>query len=314
MHRPYLLKKDKHDPRDFIYMALKSEVDMLPDYINLRSLMPDIFNQDQLGSCTANAIVAFREYFQRVFKEEFIDLSRNYLYWHERFFEGTVNEDSGAYIRDGMIVLTQIGCAPEVDFPYDISKFKETPSAVAEQDAGVFKIKEYHRVTNLDSMKHALANNLPVVIGIMVYDSFESSAVAENGVVPMPNKNNEQLLGGHAVLVVGYDDSKQVVIVRNSWGTGWGDQGYFTLPYDFINDPDLTHDMWTGTLSKPIPAPVEMTESEAVDLFTSKEIFDSPDFWKSIIIKHQNDPNSDLRFVGLAFIKIAKYMIEKGIL
>ena len=91
-------------------------------------------------------------------------------------------------------------------------------------------------------MKTALAESLPVVIGIDVYESFESDEVAKTGIVPIPGKK-EQLLGGHAVCVVGYDDSKNWLIVRNSWGTSWGNKGYFYLPYKYH---DLLGDMWTG--------------------------------------------------------------------
>ena len=173
-------------------------------------------------------------------------LSRLYLYWHERNIEGTANEDSGAYIRDGMKVLQTLGVPPETDCPYDVTKFTNKPTAQAEVDARAFKIAEYHRVTDFTSMQAALAEGNPVVIGFTVYESFESAAVARTGKVPLP-KRGEKVLGGHAVLVVGY---KQIgrslyAIVRNSWGTGWGEKGYFYMPKTFF-DKGYVSDMWTG--------------------------------------------------------------------
>jgi C1A family cysteine protease len=93
-------------------------------------------------------------------------------------------------------------------------------------------------------MKNVLAGNLPFVIGFTVYASFESSSVAATGIVPMP-RPREQILGGHAVLVCGYEDSKQLFIVRNSWGTRWGVNGYFYIPYAYFTNPSLVSDLWT---------------------------------------------------------------------
>lgn len=312
--RQYLLKKDKYDPKDFIYkgVAPSPAGAAIPRKIDLSPKMSPIVNQGSLGSCTANAIVSgLREYFQNITGEVPTQLSRLYLYWHERFIEGTVNDDSGAYIRDGMKVLKELGCPPEAYFPYDVSKFTNTPSTEAEVHATEYKIKEYHRVLNLDDLKHALASGLPVVLGIAIYSSFETQAVSLTGNVPMPDKTKENLLGGHAVLAVGYDDDTQTVLARNSWGENWGKFGYFTLPYAFITDSTLTQDMWTGTPLKPMPAPPkDFTVDEAIDFITSKGIFDSPGFWKDLANKYKDDPNSDFRFVGLAFIKLAKYINE----
>jgi len=202
-----------------------------------------------LGSCTANAIASgLREYWENLSEKQFTSLSRLWLYWQERYLEGTVNQDAGAYIRDGMKVLQKMGCAPEADWPYDITKFTEKPPEKATIDAIQFKITKYHRVTNLTLLKSALAEGYPVVIGIKVYESFESNQVAQNGIVPLP-KRGEQFLGGHAVLAVGYKDDTNikgqgVVICRNSWGESWGDKGYFYLPYSYFFN--YVSDMWTG--------------------------------------------------------------------
>ncbi len=249
VRRIYNLKPDKEDLRDKIFRSTRFKTKtVLPRVVDLRSGCSDIVDQGELGSCTANAIASgFREYWENQVGK-LTPLSRLWLYWKERNIEGRVDEDSGAYIRDGMKILQKMGCAPEIDWPYDISKFRQTPSAMSSKDAGQYKITEYHRVSDLTVLKSALAEGFPVVIGIQVYESFESDQVAETGIVPLPTRS-EQFLGGHAVLAVGYwDDAKikgrGVVICRNSWGENWGDKGYFYLPYNYC--VSYVTDMWTG--------------------------------------------------------------------
>lgn len=242
--RVYSLKKDKADSRDYIFKAT-AVASTLPQKVDIRSQMSPIVDQGNLGSCTANAIASgLREYLELKAQDTYVALSRLYLYWHERYLEGTVSTDSGAEIRDGMKVLNSLGVCPEVDFPYVISTYKNTPSTKAEADAAQYKIAEYSRVSNITALKTSLAASYPVVIGFYVYSSFESDAVTETGIVPLP-KTGEELLGGHAVLAVGYDDSTSYVICRNSWGADWGDKGYFYLPYTFWSK-NLVMDMWTG--------------------------------------------------------------------
>ncbi|MGZ4123276.1 MAG: C1 family peptidase [Tumebacillaceae bacterium] len=245
--RKYTLQRDRLDLRDKMYHSPDFRTpEHLPASVDLRAQCSPIVDQGQLGSCTANAIASgLREYLLLQSGQELTRLSRLFLYWHEREIEHTVNEDSGAMIRDGMKVLQKLGVCPEVDYPYEISHFTDRPSPQAEQDALTNRISEYHRVTNLNLLKAALASGLPVVLGFSVYESFESAETAKTGIVTIPDPSMEQLLGGHAVLAVGYDDAKQQVIVRNSWGTTWGDQGYCYFPYELFQD-GIVNDMWTG--------------------------------------------------------------------
>jgi C1A family cysteine protease len=97
---------------------------------------------------------------------------------------------------------------------------------------------------NLNQLKGCLALGYPFVFGFSVYESFESATVARTGKVPMP-KPREALLGGHAVLTVGYDDVEERFLMRNSWGASWGMAGYFTMPFDYLVDPNLCDDFWT---------------------------------------------------------------------
>jgi C1A family cysteine protease len=162
--------------------------------------------------------------------------------------EGTVNSDSGAMIRDGIKSIAAQGDCPESEWPYDIAKFANKPTPQCYRDALKYKAVQYQRlVNNLNQMKGCLASGYPFVFGFTVYDSFESQQVAQTGMVPMPAAA-EQVLGGHCVVAVGYDDAQQRFIVRNSWGTGWGMQGYCTMPYAYLTDTNLSDDFWTVRL------------------------------------------------------------------
>ncbi|MBL0388393.1 C1 family peptidase [Tumebacillus sp. ITR2] len=232
--------------------AIFNTPEALPKAVDLRDKCSPVVDQGQLGSCTANAMASgLREYLLLRSGQPFTPLSRLFLYWHEREMEGSLNEDAGAQIRDGMKVLNKVGVCPEADYPYAIDHFKDKPTSQAEKDAALYRIGEYHRIASLSLLKAALAQGLPVVIGFAVYDSFESKEVAATGIVPMPDAETEQMLGGHAVLAVGYDDEGGHVIIRNSWGEGWGDEGNCYFPYEMwdynhILQSPIVFDMWTG--------------------------------------------------------------------
>jgi C1A family cysteine protease len=174
--------------------------------------------------------------------------SRLFIYYNERVIEGTVDEDAGAMIRDGMKSVAKQGAPHEPLWPYVIGKFRTKPSRPAYQDATKHQAVLYQRlVQHITQFQACLAGGYPFVFGFSVYESFESDAVARSGRVPMP-KASERLLGGHAVVAVGYDDAKRQFIVRNSWGGGWGMHGYFTMPYDYLFDSNLSDDFWTVKL------------------------------------------------------------------
>jgi C1A family cysteine protease len=237
---------DLPDHRDHMYAAPPKVLAVLPKKADLRPKCPPVLDQGELGSCTANAIAnAFRfdEMKQKVAKP--LAPSRLFIYYNERSMEGTVQSDSGAQIRDGIKSIAKLGVCPESEWPYDIAKFTRKPPAKAYKDALKHQALSYQRVVQtLGQMKGCLAAGYPFVFGFSVYESFESQAVAKNGVVPMPGPK-EKSLGGHAVLAVGYDDAKQNVTVMNSWSAKWGDKGYFYLPYAYINDANLASDFWT---------------------------------------------------------------------
>jgi C1A family cysteine protease len=241
----YKLVKDSHDPRDHHYNA-SVPLDT-PDVTDLSPGCSPITNQDQVGACTGFSIVGAVEYDENKQREHFIKLSELFVYFNERDFEGDIGEDGGAQIRDGIKLIAKFGVCQEALWPFDETKWKNRPTMEAFQDGLNHRALSYKRVAVTQSdFEHALASGFPIVMGITVFESFESDEVARSGMVPMPNQETEQCMGGHAVLAVGYDRIKRLVKVRNSWGPDWGDHGYFYLPYDFVFG-GLVDDCWTVT-------------------------------------------------------------------
>lgn len=243
MKRSYNWVPDRPDHRDFKWADHGERVATLPARVDLRHLMSAVEDQGKLGSCTGNALAGNLEYIANKGGASF-EASRLFIYYNERQVEGTVRTDSGALIRDGIKTLHQYGVCQEPTWPYVISRFRLKPVAKAYKEGATRKIQKYIRIESLLNLKMCLAAGYPVVFGFTVYESFESDKVTSSGVVPMPGKD-EQVLGGHAVLAVGYDDSAKRLIVRNSWGSSWGQAGYFTFPYDYASNKDLSDDFWS---------------------------------------------------------------------
>lgn len=245
-------KPDQYDPRDYIFEAqpLFFAIGAIPPQVDMRNWCSPVRDQGQQGSCTGFAITALREFWEikQGKPNPWVELSPAYEYYQERKLEGTVNDcEAGAMIRDGFKVLKKTGVCPEADDAYSDQNCP-APSGQANNDATQFKISAFHRITTLSGLKQALAGGNGCVLGIQVYASFESP---QNGHIPMPQPG-EQLLGGHALFCCGYQDDPQYdgggyLIVKNSWGTGFGDQGYIYLPYAYVR-PRLTSDMWTASL------------------------------------------------------------------
>jgi len=235
---------DIPDYRDRMYGAVRPIPTTLPSLIDLRRDCSPVENQGQLGSCTANALVGALEFLEQKDKVRFINLSRLFVYYNERVIEGSVQSDSGAMLRDGIKTLVKQGVCSETNWPYDISSFTKKPPKGCYQEAEKHQILSYARINTVDEMRATLAEGFPFVFGFAVYESFESAQVAKTGIVNLPEAGERQL-GGHAVLGVGYDDATKRVMVRNSWGTGWGMKGYFTIPYAYLENRNLSDDFWT---------------------------------------------------------------------
>jgi C1A family cysteine protease len=234
---------DLPDHRDILYTAVRRVPAKLPTAVDLRSLCSAVEDQGELGSCTANALAGALEFLENKDKVPYVDLSRLFIYYNERVIEHTTQSDSGAMLRDGIKTLAKQGVCSETKWPYTIAKFKAKPTPSCYKQALTHQITSYQRLQARDEMRACLAEGFPFVFGFTVYESFESQQVAQTGVVPMP-KPGERVLGGHAVMAVGYDDSKKRFTVRNSWGESWGIRGYFTMPYDYLANRDLSDDFW----------------------------------------------------------------------
>lgn len=243
---------DEEDSRDFAFQSVRPPSAPLPPVVDLRHLCSPVRDQGQLGSCTGFAIaVGMREFLLRKLGVPFTPLSPLFVYYEERLKEHTVQQDAGAQPRDGFKVLAKTGCAPENDDPYNPAQFTHPPSAKAVKDAHHFKIAAYHRLNGLADIQSCLAGGTGVVLGFKVFESFESDAVAKTGKMPMPAPG-EASLGGHAVFCAGYQTNSAfpgggALIVKNSWGTGWGDAGYFYMPFDYVR-PEYVSDAWTAVV------------------------------------------------------------------
>jgi C1A family cysteine protease len=220
----------------------------LPSMVDLRPGCLAIRDQGQEGACSGFSTAAFRELSHEASVGSALAgyLAPAYLYAHARMIEGSFPSDNGASVTDEFAVLTNYGVCPESYLPYTADP-SEAPTPASDVAASVFRTIGPLKVdwTNLISIKTALAASQAVTIAFSVFSSFEAGGV--NGLLTIPNQAAEQNLGGHAVLVVGFDDGpgKQYWIVRNSWGTTWGDAGYCYMPYGY--EVATWFDAWTST-------------------------------------------------------------------
>ena len=224
---------------------------------HLRALLPpafsipvpfDTYDQGPIGSCTANALcAAFR--LQSPSTQPLYTPSRLFLYYAEREKNNTIGLE-GAYLDDGYYVMQHSGICNEPTWPYNVAKVDTKPPATAYTEAKRYHISGWGVVdkTNLvNNIKQVLVGGRPIVFGILVYSSFESKQVEQTGIVPLPDRKTEELLGGHALCMVGYDDAKSAFLVLNSWGPTWGttqpggkgNRGYCYIPYAYISDKTL---------------------------------------------------------------------------
>ncbi|MCC6397034.1 MAG: C1 family peptidase [Bacteroidetes bacterium] len=235
---------DLPDQRDYLYRVRHPEVPALPSSMDLRPHCSPIEDQGALGSCTAQALVGAMEFLENKDGVPFKDLSRLFVYYNERVLIGTTGWDSGATLRDGIKTLAKQGVCSEKLWPHIISRYKRKPKKSCYTEGLDHQITLYERLLSVEEMLGCLADGYPFVFGFSVYESFEFGDVATTGVAVMPEPD-ERLLGGHAVLAVGYDASAQRFLVRNSWGSRWGQRGYFTMPYAYLENRNLSDDFWT---------------------------------------------------------------------
>lgn len=250
--------RDIPDQRDFMYSAPLEVLQSLPEQVDLRKCCPAVYDQGRIGSCTANALAAAVQFDRSRDRQgpDFVP-SRLFIYFNERLIEGDAGYDKGAQLRDGIKTLAEAGVCSEADWPYDDtpavchggpfpagSRAATRPNQKCYDAAAKFQISVYQRLNqNLSQFQGCLAAGYPFVFGFTVYTSFFDSPGVQKRVTPMPG-NADHVLGGHAVLCVGYDNSQNKFIVRNSWGSRQGDGGYFLMPYAYVTEPNLAADMW----------------------------------------------------------------------
>ena len=235
---------DLPDHRDLYYATVRKIQRKLPTSIDLRMQCPVIYDQGTLGSCTANALGAAFQFGQ--IKQQITNFipSRLFIYYNERVQIHTEQSDSGAFIRDGIKSLNRDGVCPENDWPYAVKKFTQKPPAALYQKALRNQVIQYMRLENwkISQLQSCLAEGFPFVFGFSVFESFWS--MGKNAVIPMP-QNGESRIGGHAVMAVGYSQAKKQFLIRNSWGSSWGKNGYAWMPFDYVCNPDNADDFWT---------------------------------------------------------------------
>lgn len=240
------LQPDKPDSRDFIY----SEVSyMLPESVDNRQWAGEIENQLQTGSCVANATVSSLELLAQRNGVN-IDYSRMFLYYNLRApYTELQGKDGGSYLRDGFKSINQIGICEEKFWPFVEQQVNTKPDQTA-YDNSIYKVTEYQRINEQDdntikSMKTAIANGYPLIIALTLDKSFYYLTKPLNSQNYKGTSLKEDIIGSHALNVVGYDDKLNSFIIENSWGSYWGDSGYCLISYDVIMKD--CHDIWVCT-------------------------------------------------------------------
>lgn len=235
--------------------ALARAQKKMPARADLRQWCSPVEDQGSLGSCTANAGVALAEYYQLRTRGRHLEGSRLFLYKATRNLLGW-SGDTGAYLRTTMKAMALFGVPPEPYWPYEINRFEEEPSAFIYALGQNFQAAKYYRLDppgqdpalTLRRVKENVAAGLPAMFGFTVYSSIPGVG-AGTGDIPFP-ATTDRVNGGHAVVVVGYDDARDVrgdkgaLLIRNSWGDAWGEAGYGWLPYRYVLS-GLAVDFWS---------------------------------------------------------------------
>jgi C1A family cysteine protease len=224
------------DHRDRLYRFAA----VTPVSVDLREDGPVIWDQGDLGSCVPHGVLRAVNHSEKVQDLTVLSPSALFTYYVGREIEGTVDEDSGLYVRDG-IKATNKGVATRWDWPYNVDRFTEKPPQSVYDNAVDARTLEYARIVDLNAVHSALQARQPVVFGFTVYQSFED--IGSDGRMPMPSAD-EAPLGGHCNVIVGYRFKTDDFIVANSWSTGWGDEGFYYMPVQVFTTLAFSEDIW----------------------------------------------------------------------
>lgn len=220
---------------------------VLPMRADLGPGLGPVYDQGNLGSCTANAGGGLAQFLTKKLGWKDYLPARLAIYWWTRQLDNTIFEDSGASLTDTATALKTRGVPNETNWPYIINRFTNQPTAQVVANGRQHLVLDPMQVRQtMNDIRACISGGYPIMFGFTVYSSFETDQVARQGIMPMP-RQGEHILGGHAVLAYAYDDYTRMVKCRNSWGYGWGLKGSFWMPYDYISNPYFAADFWTAT-------------------------------------------------------------------
>ena len=230
----------------------------LPPLVDLRPKDVPIYDQGDIGSCVGNGTAGVINFIQPQ-----VAPSRLFIYYNARVIEGDPQQDGGAEIHDAITSVVKQGVCPESLWEYDTTKFAVEPDEEAYSTAKTDLVTDYFSLQTISDLKQCLASGYPIVFGATVFEELESSEVARSGVLPMPT-NPGNPIGGHCMVLVGYNESQNQFIVRNSWGSGWGQKGYLMIPYAYIEQ--FASDFWTIRADMKVPdnTPVNPSSGSAI--------------------------------------------------
>jgi len=218
----------------------------LPEQIDLRSWCSPVENQGTLGSCTANAAVGALEYLRSRRNDDPCDYSRLFVYFNTRRLRGDTANDTGAMIAECMAALLAYGSPPEEIWPYsDSDRWMEQPAELIYAKAKIDMTLQYSQLRSDAAILSALAQGFPVCFGIFLPEKAYATASQSGHIAHLGAGDwQAQTIGGHAMLLVGYDLLRSHYIVRNSWGTDFGDQGYMYIPFDLMQRAGHPDSFW----------------------------------------------------------------------
>lgn len=245
----FKLKRQNYDVRDNKFNIKYKQIISanLPDKINLYNLIElPIFDQGDLGSCTANVISNVILFYLKNNKMKTYQPSRLYIYYFSRLLEGSTNIDSGCNIRNALKSICKYGACDESTYPYKIRKFKKKPPdyCIIEARQHIKQIKYLSISQNLRIIKNCLYRGSPIILGVEIYESFKNKNTLLSGNVSIPDTEQEESLGLHCILLLGYNENTRQFIIQNSWGNNVGINGLFNIPYEYILDDKLATDFW----------------------------------------------------------------------